>query len=63
MNYKHINYWCGEIAIYAAFYNIMFLHDLISASKFRKKNFMKVLEGGCRLQRSQQTIGLSRNAS
>jgi len=30
MNYKHINYWCREIAIYAAYDNIMFLHDLIS---------------------------------
>jgi len=25
MNYKHINYWCGEITIYAAYYNIRFL--------------------------------------
>jgi len=24
MNYKHINYWCREIAIYAAYDNIMF---------------------------------------
>jgi len=30
MNYKHIIYWCEEIAIYAAYYNIIFLHDLIS---------------------------------
>jgi len=44
MNYKHINYRCREIAMYAAFYNIMFLHNLISASKYRKTIFMEVLD-------------------